>query len=158
MGNGVSDGVNDDFITRAMSLIEQGESDKVVEMIRSLKDKKEAITTIRALVDAVTTMITQARDRAHAYARALDLDRERARDLDLDLARALSRDMELDRPELEPERALSSSLALTKAMTRANERSADLADALDRELAVDFGLNLARAYTDVINRLLSAED
>lgn len=158
MGNGVSEPVNDEFITQLMSLIEQGQSDQVVEMIRALEDKKEAITALRALVDKVTTMITQVRDHAHAYARALDLDRERARDLDLDLARALSRDMELARPDLELERALASSAAMTKAMTRASDRVVDLADALDRELAVHFDLHLARTYTDVINRVLRTEE
>ena len=95
MANTFTDAKSDDFIAKVIKLIEQGESDKAVELIRSLEDKKESITALRALVTAVVTVITHTRDRAYDLARALDLDRERARDLDLDLARAMARDLDL---------------------------------------------------------------
>jgi hypothetical protein len=152
------DTANDDFITQVMNLIEQGQSDKAVEMIRALGENKEAIPALRTLVGTVITIITHARDRAHDRARSLDLDRERARDLDLDLARAMARDMDLARPDLEPELALASDLALTKAMARASERIIDLAGALDREPTIDLDLDLARTYISVITHILNPEE
>jgi len=158
LANMVTDPQSTDFIAQVISLIEQGESDKAVALIRSLEDKQESITALRTLVTAVVTDITHMRDRAHDLARALDLDRERARDLDLDLARAMARNLDLAQPDLDLDAALASSLALTKAMTRASERVIDLASALDRESTFALDLDLARTYVDVICRVLGTEE
>lgn len=148
----------DAFIADVIKRIEQGEGDKAVEMIRSLGETKDSVPVLRALVNAVVTIVTHTRDRAHDLARALDLDRERARDLDLDLARVMSRDHELARPDLEPEAALASGLALTKAMAHASERVIDLASALDHESTFNLNLDLAHAYIDVIRRVLNPDE
>ena len=158
MTNTVHDPQADAFIADVIKRIEQGEGDKAVEMIRSLGETKDSVPVLRALVNAVVTIITHTRDRAHDLARALDLDRERARDLDLDLARVMSRDHELANPNLEPEAALASGLALTKAMTHASERVIDLAGALDHESTFNLNLDLAHAYIDVIRRVLNPDE
>lgn len=158
MTNTVNDPQSDTFTAKVIQLIEQGEGDQAVEMIHLLGETKESVPVLRALVNNVVTIITHTRDRAHDLARALDLDRERARDLDLDLARVMSRDHELANPDLEPEAALASGLALTKAMAHASERVIDLAGALDHESTFNLNLDLAHAYIDVIRRVLNSDE
>jgi hypothetical protein len=146
-----------DFITKVIKLIEQGQTDEAVELIRSVEDKEESLTALRILVAAVISIITHARDHAHDLARALDVDRERALDLDLALARASARDHDLDLADLDPERALASDLALTKAMAHATGHVVDLAGALDSESAVNLDLDLVRTHVNVILRVLASE-
>ena len=49
LANTFTDPKSADFIAKVINLIEQGQSDEAVEMIRSLGSKKESITALRAL-------------------------------------------------------------------------------------------------------------
>ena len=78
MVNSLSETENDDFMAKVVSLIDDGQLDNAVEILRSLEDTKESISALRALVAAVIAMITRARDRVRDRAHGLDREHDRA--------------------------------------------------------------------------------